>query len=424
MAALMPVVDVEEEHLSLVEANEQEIEMETQNEVANDELSDLDAENEENLALEEEKRDDRVCCCSSRCYIICNIVRLLVIAILIYLASNQFETHDEALQSDCCNCYQLAKNTTQPHARFDLSMCIPSCADCNYCEHQIGAVHSDISCPATNYTVPTQTRHTDWYQQTGCAPYKSQLSLTEFRIMLKTYGTFRVLSLCTIVVYICLLIALLLCGLCGGCCSERESSRTVLFYNVIYSPVCLYFLLKPYEYHPAQFTVFDHSVTCSQVAISVDTHRAIIVMMVGVLVFAVLYVLYVLMVLCVAWRSRPGAQSPAHVTEEENNLITEDQEAESVHSRWNCCKFWIGVLFGGWILVTFVILVISFVEIKKYDDRRGDTYSMPGGLRWMLWVSAVLSILLLFDFLSVGTARNLLREYCAEAARQCACICR
>ena len=138
-------------------------------------------------------------------YSIWNLIRYITIGVLVYQANDR-NVHDiKKYKRFCCDCYYISKDPTsyglKQNTRFDLSYCVPSCTDCNYCESKFNNTaelafeythdtysHDTSSCPVDGYTDSYNAWSWNWNKDTGCSDAISISSLHFFSKRYDAYG--------------------------------------------------------------------------------------------------------------------------------------------------------------------------------------------------------------------------------------------
>jgi len=194
-----------------------------------------------------------------RAFLMWNALRFGIIAGLVAWANFSNDDYVESIAGDCCRCYDIAhENEDYLDKRFDLSYCIPKCADCTYCAtRDRNATDQEISCPAENYSaLPTsfwQTSKTSFLPKpyfsprleelTGCTN-DDHIAITSSYFWNKSYIVYANLAIGVGFLYAMAMIFLALC-----CTTQPESIGVMVFiYNWLFTQLFLYLLYKPYQY--------------------------------------------------------------------------------------------------------------------------------------------------------------------------------
>eukprot|EP01084_Bolivina_argentea_P030581 56638_1 len=154
---------------------------------------------------------------------------------------NADQLNTDEYQLNCCVCYM--KSVTD-NIRYDLSYCIPSCGDCNYCKVHQGSFDR---CPFPGYDQSYSSNFNwNWYEDTGCL--NEHQSITSMIYFIKSYTAYGYIALALTTTYAAFNFLLIVLTCCGMRDMTLTFFRWTWIYNVGITEVCLYLMLKPFQY--------------------------------------------------------------------------------------------------------------------------------------------------------------------------------
>eukprot|EP01083_Nonionella_stella_P032257 88308_1 len=246
-------------------------------------------------------------------YVSWNIIRYIIIAILIHLAITRELNDIHEYEPFCCDCYYVALDPLEydipDNVRFDLSYCIPSCCDCDYCNTnfndnaQNAFDYNGTVCPTmTGYQGSDGSRFSwDWDAKTKCA---SQISYTSMFFFVKSYTAYGVWSIIVAVSYgLCLIGSMYYLRVNANVDLMYILLRWILIYNILVSEVFLYLIFKPFQYHNKDLMVGKNKkkIMCQVSSIRDVTSSVIsvtIYLSIGLVLFHVIYIAYKVCLFC------------------------------------------------------------------------------------------------------------------------------
>eukprot|EP01083_Nonionella_stella_P003110 8851_1 len=335
-------------------------------------------------------------------YTIWNIVRYITIGVLVYFANQKNIQETDGYKQYCCDCYYVSLD---PHLysniaqdiRFDLSFCIPSCTDCNWCKtrfHNNAQSAFDYNgeyCPVTGYNDrhSSSTVEWNWNALTGCT---DNTPITTLVFLVKSYQSYGVMGIALTVSYSIALLAVLIVSL-GMPIVYMLIFRWILIYNVFVSEICLYLLFKPFQFYRKELFVGDKrkQIICEINSIR-DVTAQILTFTIWISVLCmlahVLYVLYRFVRYCKRYfvsYTHQNRNRQESVSLTSNQKITYGTHIGGTHKlRWGFCA----------VIVT--LLMMFFLGIGMYAMTHMIIVSYQGLDTWhVAWIVCTTLLLLL-----------------------------
>eukprot|EP01084_Bolivina_argentea_P125610 222533_1 len=354
-----------------------------------------------------ENQNKKKKCIGYQPYLIWNGIRFLTIGILIFLANSRHNEDLQKIQDDCCKCYYISTEPDQHDIdgdkRFDLSYCMPTCTDCNYCEqikHTTPAPIDHTSCKWEGYQEPKSWHNLNIFirpnfnKVTGC---HKNVSITSMYMFAKSYTTYGNWALAMGLVYFFAM------GILLWCFKDRYDTISIFIfiYNVVMAELCLYWLFKPHQYHRQTIDYETTTAECEVDLISSDAED-----MLTIVIFTSFGLLFLQIIYCIGsccklckkacciWSQGDNRRSTitSHLIDEDGNPAKCDK---------GCCCYYLWMIIGVIVIIIMLCFAVllcwaHFVMIdaayKSDDDKTKMVYI------WIVNVFLLMSLLDIFCF--------------------------